>query len=340
MESFGFRCFHNSCSGKHWRDVRERFEGLRLHRPPAPQPPEPRDEDGDTPAAGASAPRDQTGRSRRRPYLEPPKPQDRDAPPPARAGRSISRAPEGGAGGARGRRPGPLAAPSPLDQLNKDPMFRDVGIVWTAVRKRGKRIEGATARGRSVCWDNAGDLLKLSQREAVVADAIGVVRFSSVKGQLSWRRAATLILQIAEKRPHRYRGPHPARHGRSDPERPRRRLIIRAQRKRSRYSNSFKNCVRIAAIRTLPTRRLAYLSIAAVSTCIRPPLRAWLSTPGGHNRLYPVAEMHAGLLAAEFVRVKDFRVQVNKKRLRIDLWKGPISALGGDETEIVTDEAE
>ncbi len=35
----GFKCFHNSCAGYGWRDVRERFEGPRQNRPAAPPPP-------------------------------------------------------------------------------------------------------------------------------------------------------------------------------------------------------------------------------------------------------------------------------------------------------------
>jgi hypothetical protein len=35
----GFHCFHNSCSDKHWRDIRELFEGPRQHDRAAPPPP-------------------------------------------------------------------------------------------------------------------------------------------------------------------------------------------------------------------------------------------------------------------------------------------------------------
>ena len=60
--SIGFKCFHNSCAGKTWKDVRERFEGPRQNRPAAPEPPPVRDEDAppprkqDRPAAGRAQP--------------------------------------------------------------------------------------------------------------------------------------------------------------------------------------------------------------------------------------------------------------------------------------------
>ena len=43
--SFGFKCFHNSCAGYGWRDVRALFEGPRPNRPAAPWPPPPEVED-------------------------------------------------------------------------------------------------------------------------------------------------------------------------------------------------------------------------------------------------------------------------------------------------------
>ncbi len=234
--------------------------------------------------------------------------------------------------------PGPQAAPPPLDQLNRDAMFRAVGIVWTAIRKRGKRIEATTASGRIVFWDNAGDLLNFSKSEAVVADAMGVVLPKPAKGQLSWRRAAALILQIAEE----------DRTDIGDPIRLDTEEAIQTVHKAADHpcpaedEQVFELIQELRAYRRDPhaTDPPPCVFTHGGSVYVhRPTLRAWLSTPAGHNRLYPVAEMHAGLLAAEFVRVKDFRVQVNKKRLRIDLWKGPLSVLGGDETEIVTDEA-
>jgi hypothetical protein len=218
-------------------------------------------------------------------------------------------------------------------------MFREVGIDWDGFRKRGKRIEGTTASGRLVIWESAGDLLKFSKSEAAVADAMGVVLPKPAKGQLSWRRIAALILQVAEKdrtdigdsirldmeealqSVHRAAG-HPCP---------------------GEEEQVFDLIQELQAYRRNPHATVAPRCVFTYGGYVyvhRPTLRTWLSTPAGHNRLYPVSEMHAGLLAAEFVRVKDFRVQVKGKRLRIDLWKGPISALGGDAVEIITEEAE
>ncbi|MGA7235639.1 MAG: hypothetical protein WBY44_08160 [Bryobacteraceae bacterium] len=232
-----------------------------------------------------------------------------------------------------------LSAPAPLEQLNRDPMFREVGIEWIAARKRGKRIEGKTAAGRTVIWESAGDLLKFSKSEAVVADATGIVLPKPAKGQLSWRRIAALFLQVAEK----------DRTDIGDPIRLDMEETIQSVHRAADHpcpaeeKQVFELIQELHAYRRDPRATVPPRCVFTYGGYVyvhRPTLRTWLSTPAGHNHTYPVNEMHAGLLAAEFVRVKDFRVQVDRKRLRIDLWKGPISALGGDEVEIITDDPE
>ena len=68
-----------------------------------------------------------------------------------------------------------LTAPSLLEQLNRDRMFREVGIVWTAIRKRGKRIEGRTSCGRVVIWPTVADLVSFSRSQIVIADALAIL---------------------------------------------------------------------------------------------------------------------------------------------------------------------
>jgi len=53
--SFAFKCFHNSCAGKHWADVRALYDGPRRDRPAAPAFPPPEGED--------APPREQAARS-------------------------------------------------------------------------------------------------------------------------------------------------------------------------------------------------------------------------------------------------------------------------------------
>jgi hypothetical protein len=218
-------------------------------------------------------------------------------------------------------------------------MFRELGIEWIGVRKRGKRIEATAANGRIVTWESAGDLLKFSKSEAAVADAMGVVLPKPAKGQLSWRRIAALILQVAEK----------DRTDIGDPVRLDMEEALQSVHRAGDHpcpaeeKQVFELIQELQAYRRNPRATVPPPCVFTYGGCVyvhRPTLRTWLSTPAGHNRLYPVTEMHAGLLAAEFVRVKDFRVQVKGKRLRIDVWKGPISALGGDEIEIITDDTE
>ena len=250
-DSIGFKCFHNSCAGKTWKDVRDRFEGPRPNRSAE-------NRQAARPAAGE-------------PNAEPVERED------------VS--------------PGPQAALPPLDQLNQDPMFRDVGIVWTVVRKRGKRIEAATASGRIVFWDNAGDLLKFSKSEAVVADATGIVLPKPAKGQLSWRRIAALFLQVAEK----------DRTDIGDPVRLDMEETIQSVHRAADHpcpaeeKQVFELIQELHAYRRDPRATVPPRCVFTYGGYVyvhRPTLRAWLSTPGGHNRLYPVAEMHAGLLAA------------------------------------------
>ena len=164
-----------------------------------------------------------------------------------------------------------LTAPPLLEQLNRDRMFREVGIVWTAIRKRGKRIEGV-ANGRTVIWDNAGDVLKFSRSEAVVADALGVVLPKPTQGRptqaaLGWRRIAALILQIAKKTASisamrlqsTWRSCSSTRTRRPGFRAP---TIQRASSKSSAISET------IAATRTAKPRRLACSSSTAESTSI------------------------------------------------------------------------
>ncbi len=224
-----------------------------------------------------------------------------------------------------------LCAPSPLDQLNRDRMFRDVGIVWTAFRKRGRRIEG-TANGRRVIWDSAGDVLKFSKSEAAIADAFGEVLPKPAKGHLSWRRIAALILEVAEK----------DRTDIGDPIRLDMEEILQVAHSKAGYpcptldQQIFDLIQDLQAYRRDPRATVVPSCVFTYGGSVYahcPTLRLWLSTPGGYNHLYKVSEIHAGLVAAEFTRIKDFRVQVNLERLRIDLWKGPLSVLGGAETK-------
>ena len=53
--TIGFKCFHDSCSGRTWQDVRALFDGPRPNRPAAPEFPPPQDED--------APPREQATRS-------------------------------------------------------------------------------------------------------------------------------------------------------------------------------------------------------------------------------------------------------------------------------------
>jgi hypothetical protein len=225
-----------------------------------------------------------------------------------------------------------------LEQLNRDPMFRDVGIVWTGFRKRGRRVEGKSANGRTVIWESAGDVLKFSKSEAVVADALGVVLPKPMQGGLSWRLIAAVILRVAEM-------------DRADLGDTTRLDIEEALQSVHNAANHpcptredqiFDLILQLRGYRRDPRDTDAPPCVFTFGGSVyvhQPTLRLWLSVPAGHNHLYSVSEIHVGLLAAEFVRVKDFRVQVEGKRHRIDLWKGPKTALGGDETEIITEDA-
>jgi hypothetical protein len=228
-------------------------------------------------------------------------------------------------------------ATSELELLNRDPMFREVDIAWTGFRKRGKRIEGITNIGRMAIWENAGDLLKFSKTEAIIADALGKVLPKPTKDALSWRRVATLILRVAEK----------DRADLGDATRLDAEDALQEVHSVAGYpcpkddEQIFDLILQLRAYHRDPRATVAPPCVFTYADSVyvhQPTLRLWLSVPAGHNHLYRVSEIHAGLLAADFVRVKDYRVQKDGKRLRIDLWKGPLNALGDIQSEIVSEE--
>ena len=231
-----------------------------------------------------------------------------------------------------------LNAPSPLEELNGDPMFRNVGIAWVYFRKRGRRIEGKTGTGRSVIWESAGDLLKFSKSEAIIADALGIVLPKPAKGRLSWRLVATLILQLAEsdrldigdavtidleellQYAHAKAGfpcPNDA---------PRLVQVI----------CDIRDYCRDARSETAPPCVFAYEGQVHVH---QPSLRLWRSTPPGGNERLSASQIRQSLLAAGFVYDRNFRQQLEKTRYKLALWRGPLSSLGSDAVEIIEEES-
>jgi hypothetical protein len=243
--------------------------------------------------------------------------------------------------------PGAIAildrAISPLEHLNRESIFRECGIEWIHFRKRGKRVEGQVivdgqTPERIVIWENVGLLLSFTKSDAIIADALGVVLSQPSKGRMSWRRIAQQIIQLAEQ--DRIEIGDPARLDTEE--------AINHAHNAAGYpcpqetEQLFPMLMKLREYRRDPRVSDAPPCVFTYGGDVwihQPTLRLWLSTPGGHNHLYRVSEIHAGLIAAGFVRKQDFRVQFDRVRVRIDLWRGSINTLHA-QPEVVEEDAE
>lgn len=233
---------------------------------------------------------------------------------------------------------------APIDSLNGLPMFAGAGVVWKRFEQSGDLVFGYTIDGKRVRWNSMADLLSFSKSQITIAKYLQVVIptppcAKGAKVKAIWEPIAQLMLKAA-----------PIINAGEDLETEVVDLVAMAFRRAGSPvalsdSDGYRYMVQVREWRRDPYTRDGLHNGAIPPPCVfvwdgyvfvhAPTLRFWGSLPSVTNRSLSRSDVNRELQLLGFKFVRGYERKHEGNEVRLDMWRGPMAALGESQSELL-----